>query len=96
MTNRPPIVTTHVYPPIPDRTHDWLAYHDGWEENTWLQGWGRTEAEAIADLQRIDAEEDEYKQDQQLRREAETGDPEAVARYRNWLGDYDDPNRGIR
>jgi hypothetical protein len=45
----PAIVTDHVYPPIPDRRFDWCAYRDGKEENGGY-GWGRTEAEAIADL----------------------------------------------
>ena len=42
------IVTTHVYPPIPDRRFDWCAYRDGQEEGN--TGWGKTEKEAIADL----------------------------------------------
>lgn len=41
-----PIVTVHVYPPIPIRTSDWCAYRDP----EGLTGWGRTEADAIADL----------------------------------------------
>lgn len=43
------IVTEHVYPPIPIRTMDWVAHYDGDEEGG-PRGWGRTEAEAIADL----------------------------------------------
>lgn len=42
------IVCSHVYPPIPIRDYDWLAYFDGEEEGA--QGWGRTEAEARQDL----------------------------------------------
>jgi len=42
------IVTEHVYPPIPIRSFDWLAYYDGMEDG--LIGTGATEAEAIADL----------------------------------------------
>lgn len=34
------IVTTHVYPPIPDRRWDWCAYYDG-EEETGNVGWGQ-------------------------------------------------------
>lgn len=44
-----PIVTTHVYPPIPCRKFDWCAYPDGEEENG-DYGWGATEDEAIDDL----------------------------------------------
>ena len=43
------IVTWNAYPPIPDRRFDWAAYFDG-EEEAGHYGWGRTEAEAIADL----------------------------------------------
>jgi hypothetical protein len=42
------IVTEYVYPPIPIRRFDWLAYYDGMEEG--VTGTGATEAEAIADL----------------------------------------------
>ena len=44
------IVTTHVNPPIPIRTSDWCACVEGTEEDG-PYGWGRTEEEAIADLQ---------------------------------------------
>lgn len=43
------IKTVHEYPPIPIRDFDWCAYFDGDEEEG-PRGWGRTEAEAIADL----------------------------------------------
>jgi len=43
------IVTSHVFPPIPVRTSDWCAHYDG-EEEAGGYGWGRTEAEAIADF----------------------------------------------
>lgn len=49
------IITNNVYPPIPDRRFDWCAYHDGDEESQHY-GWGVTEAEAIADLHRLDNE----------------------------------------
>lgn len=42
-------MTSHVFPPIPDRRSDWCAYPDGEEENG-RYGWGRTEDEAVADL----------------------------------------------
>lgn len=43
------IVTSHIYPPIPDRRFDWCAYFDG-EEEKGGYGYGRTEQEAIDDL----------------------------------------------
>jgi len=43
------IVTEHLYPPIPVRTMDWCAFFDG-EEELGRYGYGRTEAEAVADL----------------------------------------------
>lgn len=42
------IMTEFVYPPIPVRCFDWVAWFDGREE--WLQGRGKTEDEAIQDL----------------------------------------------
>ena len=51
------IRTAHIYPAIPIRSYDWMAWVDGREEDTWLQGYGRTEVEAIAELQeRIEEE----------------------------------------
>lgn len=43
------IVTSNIYPPIPIRTMDWCAYFDG-EEELGGYGYGRTEAEAVADF----------------------------------------------
>lgn len=43
------IVTSHVFPPIPDRSHDWCAYYEG-EEEAGLYGYGVTEAAAIEDF----------------------------------------------
>lgn len=43
------IITSNIYPPIPDRSHDWGAYYDGKEEDGY-KGFGATEAEAIRDL----------------------------------------------
>lgn len=54
--------TSHVYPPIPIRTYDWCAYRDSYEPpdpdgvGGGLIGWGRTEAEAIEDLEAQEAE----------------------------------------
>jgi hypothetical protein len=47
MTDRK-IVTHCVFPPIPVRDMDWIAYEDGHEEDG-RYGYGATEAEAIAD-----------------------------------------------
>lgn len=44
------IVTEHIFPPIPIRTHDWGAYYDDMGEDSPV-GYGETEAEAIKDLQ---------------------------------------------
>ena len=43
------INTQHIFPPIPDRSFDWLATVDDMNEDS-PKGWGKTEAEAIADL----------------------------------------------
>lgn len=50
MTDKPLVETTYVYPPIPDRSHDWAArfeFHDG---DTDLIGEGKTENAAVLDL----------------------------------------------
>ena len=49
----PKIITCYWAKPIPDRQFDWSAWRDGDEPNDNGQmriGYGRTEAEAIADL----------------------------------------------
>ena len=43
------ILTDYVFPPIPYRGMDWIAYYDG-EEEEGLRGQGATEQEAIDDL----------------------------------------------
>lgn len=43
------IITSHEFPPIPDRRFDWVAYRKG-DEEAGTRGWGRTEQEAILDL----------------------------------------------
>ena len=48
------IVTSFVYPPIPWREIDWSAHYDG-DEESGFRGWGKTEAEAIADLKQEEA-----------------------------------------
>lgn len=45
------IVTVYDPKPIPPRQFDWSATHDGYEPGDPI-GFGRTEAEAIADLER--------------------------------------------
>lgn len=53
------IITTYAPPPIPDRRFDWNAIdddtYDGAEDSRTRDqiGYGRTEAEAIADLLQI-------------------------------------------
>lgn len=44
-----PIKTEFVYPPIPIRSQDWIAYFDGREEEG-PYGSGETEQAAIEDL----------------------------------------------
>lgn len=48
------IITELVFPPIPDRSHDWCAYRDP----EGRIGWGRTEDDAIKALL-MQEEEDE-------------------------------------
>ncbi len=43
------IITEHVNPPIPVRTHDWSAVRSDYEEGG-LIGFGATKQEAIDDL----------------------------------------------
>ena len=50
-----PIQTHHVYPAIPDRRWDWSACRD---PESHVIGWGATEAEALADFARFEAEEE--------------------------------------
>lgn len=45
----PRLVTSNIFPPIPDRRFDWCAHYDG-EEEAGSYGYGATEAEAIADF----------------------------------------------
>ncbi len=63
------IITSHVFPPIPDRRWDWCAYRDGREEDTNAYGWGPTEGAALADLERLEKEVAEYEEEMQARRE---------------------------
>lgn len=45
----PKIITRHIFPPIPDRRFDWIAYFDDQAERG-EYGYGRTEQEAVAAL----------------------------------------------
>jgi hypothetical protein len=51
------IRTNFVHPPIPDRSFDWAAWIDGEEEGN-IQGRGRTESDAVAELLETLAERD--------------------------------------
>jgi hypothetical protein len=58
------ITTTRLYPPIPDRSHDWMAmfsFHDA-DDDPLLCGYGETEADAVLDLMTnaVDFEDDGY------------------------------------
>ena len=52
------IITQSVYPPIPTRIFDWCAYWEGTGEDG-RYGWGKTQAEAIADLELAYPQEEE-------------------------------------
>lgn len=52
------IVTSYIFPPIPLRNTDWLAHYEG-EEEKQQYGYGKTAAEAIADLQEMYPEDDD-------------------------------------
>jgi hypothetical protein len=54
---KPPIVTHYWAKPMPDRTHDWVAFRDG-EEERMQYGYGATKEAAIAELLML--EEDGY------------------------------------
>lgn len=49
-----PIETSYIFPPIPMREFDWCAYRD---PERVPYGYGRTEAEAIADLLQIEEDD---------------------------------------
>lgn len=53
---RSPIQTSHEFPPIPDRRFDWVAFRD---PEAGPRGYGRTEAEAVADLREQEDDPDE-------------------------------------
>lgn len=63
MDEKSRIVTEHVYPPIPDRRFDWLAYRDGAEppDSDGVGGspfgYGPTEQAAIDDLLTLEDDE---------------------------------------
>lgn len=56
MNIKAPIIIRCVWPPIPVRSFDYAAFHDGDEETPQLIGWGETEDAARADLAGIEAE----------------------------------------
>lgn len=59
------INTQHICPPIPDRSFDWLATVDHLNEDS-PKGWGKTEAEAVADLteqMKADCDREDFRED---------------------------------
>lgn len=48
------IIASHVYPPIPIRSHDWCAWFDDVGADASPYGWGATKQEAIDDLREQD------------------------------------------
>jgi hypothetical protein len=50
---KPKIVTHHEFPPIPPRDFDWIAHRAGDEEGG-FRGYGKTEAEAVAELRQLE------------------------------------------
>lgn len=63
MSDGSKIVTSNIFPPIPYRGCDWVAYVEGEEENSHMYGYGPTEAEAIDDLMRLLEENAECESD---------------------------------
>lgn len=59
INRKAPVRVAYEYPPIPDCGFDYRAWHEGDEESHHC-GWGETEAEARADLARMDEEWAEY------------------------------------
>ena len=43
------IITDYIFPPIPNREFDWVAFYDGEEERR-EYGYGKTDTEAVTDL----------------------------------------------
>lgn len=72
------VITTNIFPPIPDRRFDWCAYFDGDEPNdngSMMQGFGATESEAIDDLIRLYEEKCECEMsDEEYDRQAQKWD----------------------
>lgn len=54
MSERIP-VTRFEHPPIPIRTMDWRACYED-DDGEGIEGWGSTEAEALADLKRQESD----------------------------------------
>jgi hypothetical protein len=75
------VVTSNIFPPIPDRRFDWIAYYEG-EEEAGSYGYGSTEAEAIADFNENYRED----HDRRLGRIDECGDCEGTGERPVYLG----------
>ena len=48
--SKPIVRTYNVFPPIPIRSFDWIAYYQGEEDEHMAHGYGSTEQEAIDNL----------------------------------------------
>ena len=78
------LITSHVYPPIPDRRFDWCAYIDG-DEESGKYGYGATEEEAVADFIETWAEEYEAEDAERREREADALHNGGLSPLGNWL-----------
>jgi len=54
MSREARIITDYDPKPIPDRRWDWVAAREDDDDGNWV-GYGRTEAEAIADLLELES-----------------------------------------
>jgi len=74
--------TDYVFPPILDRSHDWMAYdedtYDGAEDSHPIVGWGATEEAAKSDFM-----------EQWMEHEAERDMKQAVRQVKVWDSIFD-------
>lgn len=87
-----PIITEHVYPPIPMRQFDWAAYRDPEGK----VGWGRTEVEAITDLAQRENDGTVPDRESAWLIERRVSPPQYVASYHDLGSLTQDPWRAAR